>query len=454
MKKVRIGTGSGYWGDRFDAADTLAAKGNVDYIAFDYLAELTMSIMQKQKNKDPKKGYATDFLSVLKRILPECKKKGIKLIASAGGVNPEALGDEIVSIAKGMGINLKVALVTGDNILDRLDELEKKGCTFLNMENGEPFSSVKGKITNANVYLGAEPIVEALKNGAEIVITGRNTDTSLFLAPMIYELGWKSRDYDLLANGICFGHIIECGGQVSGGNFTGGWENVHDLANLGWPIAEVYENGTAIITKPEETGGLVSSATVKEELLYEIGDPTSYITPDVIADFSQVYIEDAGVNKVKVSGAKGTPPPETLKVSIGYADGFKAFAEISYAWPKALKKAKIADKILRERFKIIELEAEEIWTEFIGYNSILGPISEKEALEPEEVRLRIGIRTKSLAEAQKLAPEVPCLVTCGPPNGSGYNLGRITPQEILAYWPALMSKSYVKPDVIYKESKV
>jgi len=454
MKKVRIGTGSGYWGDRFDAADTLAAKGDVDYIAFDYLAELTMSIMQKQKNKDPKKGYATDFLTVLKRILPVCKAKNIKLIASAGGVNPEALGDEIVALAKGMGINLKVALVTGDNIYDRLGEIEKQGCAFSNMENGGSFSKVKDRITNANVYLGAEPIVEALRNGAEVVITGRNTDTSLFLAPMIYELGWKSTDYDKLANGICFGHIIECGAQVSGGNFTGGWEEVPDLAHLGWPIAEVYEDGTATITKPDGTGGLVSPATVKEELLYEIGDPASYITPDVIADFSQVHVEDAGVNKVRVYGSKGAPPPETLKVSMGYTDGFKAFGEISYAWPKALKKARLADSILRERFKIIGLEAEEILTEFIGYNSILGPISEREASEPEEVRLRIGIRTKTLAEAQKLAPELPCLVTCGPPNGSGYNLGKMPPQEILAYWPALMSKTFVTAVVTYKENKV
>lgn len=319
------------------------------------------------------------------------------------------------------------------------------------MENGESFATVRERISNANVYLGSEPIVKALEGGADIVITGRNTDTSLFLAPMIHEFGWKFDDWNRLAAGITIGHMIECGGQVSGGNFTGGWPDVPDLENLGWPIAEVYENGEAIITKPEGTGGLVSSATVKEELLYEIGDPTSYITPDVVADFSTVFVKDVGPNQVKVWGATGRPAPETLKVSMGYADGYKISCEISFAWPEALQKAKLAEKILRARMKKIGLQPEETLAEFIGYNSIMGPISEREAAPPEEVRLRFSIRTKTSKEAEKLAIEVPCLVTCGPPHGSGYNLGRSRPVEILSYWPCLVPAKFIKPEVKFVE---
>lgn len=451
MKKIRIGTGSGYWGDRFDAVDDLVKSGNVNYLAFDYLAELTMSILQKQKNKDPRKGYATDFLEVLLRILPECCEKKIRMVASAGGVNPEALGAEIVSLAKSKGLKVKVAMVLGDNIFGSIDSLMSQGCNFENMETREAFASVKSRISNANVYLGAEPIVQALQGGADIVITGRNTDTSLFLGPMIHEFGWKPNDLDRLASGIAVGHIIECGGQVTGGNFSGGWKDVPNLENLGWPIAEVYENGEAIITKPEGTGGLVCSGSVKEELLYEIGDPTSYITPDVVADFSKVFVEDVGPNKVKVWGSTGKKAPETLKVSMGYSDGYKISCEISYAWPEALQKAKLADKILRSRMDKIRLKPLEIWTEYIGHNSIMGPISEREAGEPEEVRLRLSIRTKTAKEAEMLAIEVPCMVTAGPPHGSGYNLGRSRPVEILAYWPCLVPARFIKPEVKFVE---
>lgn len=452
MKKIRIGTGQGYWGDRLDAPFALVEQGRVQYICFDYLAELTMSILQKQKERDPSRGYAHDFVTLCRRILPRVREQGIRLIASAGGVNPRGCAEAIAQVARGQGLPLTVATVTGDNILDRLDDLAAHGYVLRNMDDGSGIGAIRDRITSANVYLGVAPVVEALRGGADIVITGRNTDTSLFLAPMIHEFGWRMDELDKLACGICIGHVIECGAQVTGGNYTGGWDRVPDLARVGWPIAEVSEDGSAVITKPDGTGGLVEAGTVKEELLYEIGDPGSYITPDVVADFRGVRIEDEGPNRVRVWGAKGRPAPDTLKVSISYRSGYRAFADLGFSWPDALPKAKLAAKVLEERFRIIGLQAEEVMFDYIGYNSLHGPLSEIPGHEPQEVRLRVGIRTKTAEEASKLGPEVPCLVTCGPPQGGGYS-ARATPQEILEYWPALIPAAAIRPEVHFVEVK-
>jgi len=450
MKTIRIGTGQGYWGDRLDAPLALVSRGKVQYICFDYLAELTMSILQKQKERDPGRGYAHDFVTLCGQILPQVKAQGIRLIASAGGVNPRACAGAIAQVARGHGLKLKIATVEGDNILDRLDSLPAQGYALKNMDDGSDIDGIRDRITSANVYLGVAPIVQALRGGAEVVITGRNTDTSLFLAPMIHELGWGMDELDKLASGVCIGHVIECGAQVTGGNYTGGWDRVPDMARVGWPIAEVSEDGSAIITKPEGTGGLVEAGTVKEELLYEIGDPRTYITPDVVADFSQVRIEDEGPDRVKVWGAKGRPAPDTLKVSISYRNGYRAFADLGFSWPQALDKAKLAARILSERFRIIGLHPEEAMFDYIGYNSLHGPLAEFPGHEPQEVRLRVGIRTKTVEEARKLGPEVPCLVTCGPPQGGGYS-ARSTPQEILEYWPALIPAAAIRPEVHFVE---
>lgn len=450
MKTIRIGTGQGYWGDRLDAPFALVDRGRVQYICFDYLAELTMSILQKQKERDPSRGYAHDFVTLCRQILPRVKQQGIRLIASAGGVNPRGCAEAIAQVARGQGLKVKIATVEGDNILDRLDTLPAQGYALKNMDDGSGIEAIRDRVTSANVYLGVAPVVEALNGGADIVITGRNTDTSLFLAPMIHEFGWRMDELDLLACGICIGHVIECGAQVTGGNYTGGWDRVPDLARVGWPIAEVSEDGSAIITKPDGTGGLVEAGTVKEELLYEIGDPRNYITPDVVADFSEVRIEDAGPDRVKLWGAKGRPAPDTLKVSISYRNGFRAFADLGFSWPQALEKAQLAAKVLSERFRIIGLQADAVLFDYIGYNSLHGPLSEVPGHEPQEVRLRVGIRTKTAEEARKLGPEVPCLVTCGPPQGGGYS-ARATPQEILEYWPALIPAAAIRPEVHFVE---
>ncbi|MBP2669424.1 MAG: hypothetical protein H6Q80_1626 [Deltaproteobacteria bacterium] len=450
MKSIRIGTGQGYWGDRLDAPLALVDRGRVQYICFDYLAELTMSILQKQKERDPSKGYAHDFVTLCRQILPRVRKQGIRLIASAGGVNPRGCAEAIAQVARGHGLTVKIATVEGDNILDRLDSLAAQGYALKNMDDGSGIGAIRDRITSANVYLGVAPVIEALRGGADIVITGRNTDTSLFLAPMIHEFGWRMDELDKLACGICIGHVIECGAQVTGGNYTGGWDRVPDLARVGWPIAEVSEDGSAVITKPDGTGGLVEAGTVKEELLYEIGDPGNYITPDVVADFRPVRIEDAGPDRVKLWGAKGRPAPDTLKVSISYRNGYRAFADLGFSWPRALEKAKLAAKILAERFRIVGLQAEEVLFDYIGYNSLHGPLAEFPGHDPQEVRLRVGIRTRTAEEARKLGPEVPCLVTCGPPQGGGYS-ARATPQEILEYWPALIPAAAIRPEVHFVE---
>lgn len=450
MKTIRIGTGQGYWGDRLDAPLDLISKGNVQYICFDYLSEITMSIMQKQKQRDPKRGYAHDFVTLCKQILPAVKAQGIRLIASAGGVNSKGCSEALAEIARSQGLKLKIAAVEGDDILDRLDDLPGQGYALKNMDDGSGIDGIRDRITSANVYLGVVPLLEALRGGADVIITGRNTDTSLFLAPMIHEFGWRLDELDKLASGISIGHVIECGAQVTGGNYTGGWDRVPDLARVGWPIAEVSEDGTAIITKPDGTGGLVEAGTVKEELLYEIGDPRTYITPDVVADFSGVHVEDVGPNRVKVWGAKGRPAPDTLKVSISYTNGYRVFGEIGYSWPQALEKAKLAAEVLKERFRIIGLIPEEVNFDYIGYNSLHGPLAEFPGHEPQEVRLRVGIRTKTEAEARKMAPEVPCLITCGPPQAGGFG-ARSTPQEILEYWPALIPAAAIRPEVRFTE---
>jgi hypothetical protein len=286
------------------------------------------------------------------------------------------------------------------------------------------------------------------------VLTGRVADAALTLGPLAYEFGWRWDDWDRMAAGLTLGHLLECSGQGSGGNFgsAGEWAKVPDYAHLGYPIAEVSEDGSAIITKPAGTGGLVEAGTVKEELLYEIGDPTTYITPDVVADFSQVRIEDVGPNRVKIWGAKGRPAPDTLKVSVSYTNGYRAFADLGFSWPQALEKAKLAAGILEERFRIIGLAPEEAMFDYIGYNSLHGPLAEVPGYEPQEVRLRVGIRTKTAEEASKLGPEIPCLVTCGPPQGGGYS-ARSTPQEILEYWPALIPAAAVHPEVRFVEVK-
>lgn len=446
-EKIRIASGQGFWGDLQNAPIDQVRKGQIDYMMLDYLAEVTMSIMQKQKLKDPKLGYAKDLLSVMDAILPDIVHKGIKVITNGGGVNPLACRDAVFEIAQRHNIrNLKIGVVYGDDILRDIDRLASEGILLDNMESGEKLSSVRNGLISANVYFGAQPIVEALKQGAQIVITGRTTDTGLTLAPMVYEFGWDWNDWNKIASGTVAGHILECGGQASGGNFTGDWKNVPDLAHIGFPIAEAYPDGRFLITKHENTGGLVSSATVKEQLLYEIGDPRNYITPDCIADFTTIRLQEKSSNVVEVSGINGRPATEFFKVSMAYSDGYTAFSTLTYAWPDALEKAQRADTILRERLNDLGLTFDEIRTEFLGYNSCFGPrASSPDTLN--EVVMRIGVRGKEKSALERFSREIAPLILTGPPSVTGFAAGRPKPSEVIAYWPALIPKHAVVPKV-------
>jgi len=446
-EKIRIASGQGFWGDLIDAPYHQVTKGDIDYLVMDYLAEVTMSILQKQKNKNPELGYAKDIPELMKRILPIIKEKNIKVITNGGGVNPISCANAVLEVAKTLQIkNLKIGVVLGDNIKDDLNSLFANGATLNNMETGESIELVKDKILSANVYFGAFPIVEALEKGADIVITGRTTDTGLTLAPMIYEFGWKKNDYDLLSAGTVAGHILECGAQSSGGNFLGDWQSIPNMAEIGFPIAEAFPNGDFIVTKHSNTGGRVSFETVAEQLLYEIGDPKSYITPDCVADFTSIKLEDLGNDRVRVYDVKGFKETEFYKVSCSYADGYSAISTLTYSWPQALTKAKAADEILRKRLANLLLQFDEIRTEFVGYNSTHGPLA-KELNEDDinEIVLRIGVRSHDYNSVERFGKEIAPLILTGPPAVTGFAGGRPKPSEVVAYWPALIPKKLVNP---------
>lgn len=445
--KIRIASGQGFWGDLLSAPYDQVTKGPVDYMMMDYLAEVTMSIMQKQKRKDPQLGYARDLVPLMERILPIITKKNIKVITNGGGVNPTACRDAIFAVAKKLGIKgLRIGVVLGDDILDQLSDLTERGIPLKNMETGEPIANVRDKMMSANVYFGAWPIVEALRQGAQIIITGRTTDTGLTLAPMIYEFGWKEDDWDRIAAGTVAGHILECGGQASGGNFSADWRSVPDLANIGFPIAEAYPSGEVFITKHEGTGGLVSRQTVTEQLMYEIGNPEEYITPDCVADFTSIHLEDVGPNRVRMFGVKGKPATPFYKVSMAYLDGYTAIGTLTYAWPDALEKAQAADQILRTRLRNLGLHFEEIRSEFVGYNSCHGPL----AVLPNEINevvLRFGVRGNDYKAVERFGMELAPLILTGPPAVTGFAGGRPKPSEVIAYWPSLIPKSAVTPTI-------
>jgi hypothetical protein len=449
-QKIRIASGQGFWGDLLTAPIDQVTKGPIDYMMMDYLAEVTMSIMQKQKMKDPSLGYAKDLIPLMETILPICIQKNIKVITNGGGVNPNGCRDAIFNVAAKLGITgLKIGVVAGDNILDSLDRLKQNGIDLTNMETGESLDNIRNWIVSANVYFGAQPIVEALNQGAQIIITGRTTDTALSYAPMIYEFGWSWDDWDKLAAGVVAGHILECGGQASGGNFSADWKSVPDLAHIGFPIAEAYPNGEFIITKHDNTGGMVTVQTVSEQLMYEIGDPAKYITPECIADFTTIKLEQAGKDRVKVFGIKGRPNTDTYKVSMAYADGFTAVGTLTYAWPDALEKAKKADEILRTRLADLGLKFDEIRTEFLGLNSCHGPIAPMPNLI-NEVVLRVGVRGHDKNAIERFGKELAPLILTGPPSVTGFAGGRPKPSEVIAYWPSLIPKKEIEPEISVK----
>ncbi|MEP6857676.1 MAG: acyclic terpene utilization AtuA family protein [Gemmatimonadales bacterium] len=449
MKKVvRVAAGQGFWGDDLDAPRRQVDGGPIDYLMLDYLAEVTMSILQKQKERDSSLGYARDFVGAVESVLPAVLDRGVKVIANAGGVNPPACAAAVMSATEKSGARgrLRIGVVTGDDLLSGLDDLMSQGHALANMETGEPLSTVLDRVLSANAYIGSEPIVEALKGGANIVITGRSTDTALTMAPLRYEFDWAAKSWDQLAAGIVAGHIIECGAQCSGGNCLYDWRSIPDLANVGYPLVEVRADGSFVVTKHPNTGGRVSVPTITEQLVYEMGDPHSYITPDVVADFTTIRLAQDGENRVLVSGIKGKPPTDKLKVSVAYRAGFKAVGTLVYAWPDALEKAQLADRVLRERLDRLGLKFEQILSEFVGATATHGSLAGDQRAAPE-VQLRFGVRGPDRAAVERFTREIAPLVLNGPPSVTGFAGGRPKVEEIVAYWPALIDKSVVKPRV-------
>jgi hypothetical protein len=446
---IRIACGQGFWGDMLDAPVRQVREGPVDYLMLDYLAEVTMSIMQKQRARDPAAGYARDFVPLMGEILPDCVERDIRVTANAGGVNPSGCAGAVRDVARALGLagRLKIGTVTGDDIMGRLDELLERGVELRNMDTGAPLSDVRERVQSANAYLGAWPIVEALNGGARIVITGRATDTGLTLGPMIHEFGWNETDWDRLAAGTVAGHIIECGAQSTGGNCQYDWQNIPDLANVGFPIVEATADGSFVVTKHEGTGGRVNVPSVKEQLVYEMGDPRAYITPDCVADFTTIRLEDAGRNRVQVRGVKGTPATEFLKVSISYSAGFKAVGTLVYAWPDAYAKARAADQILRARLDRLGLKFDQILTEFVGANATHGPLAGEPDAEAPEVQLRVGVRGEDRKSIERFTKEIAPLILTGPPAVTGFAGGRPKVEEVVAYWPALIPKTEIEAHV-------
>lgn len=448
-EKIRIASGQGFWGDLLDAPVRQVRGGQIDYLMLDYLAEVTMSILQKQRSRNPQAGYARDFVDLMREILPDIVEKNIRVTANAGGVNVSGCAEAVKNAAVELGLSgkLKIGVVTGDDILNRLDELIEKGIELQNMDTGERLATVRDKVQSANVYLGAAPLVEALNKGANVVIAGRVTDTGLTLAPMMHEFGWRADDWDKLAAGTIAGHIIECGAQCSGGNCQYDWQSIPDLANVGFPIAEAAPNGEFVITKHAETGGRVSVPSVKEQLLYEMGDPHEYITPDVVADFTTIQVADDGENRVRVFGIKGKPFTPFYKVSIAYSAGFKAVGTLVYAYPDAFAKAQAADKILRERLDRLGLKFDLILTEFVGVSATHGHLAGEPSPEIPEVQLRFGVRGQDRAAVERFTKEIAPLILTGPPAVTGFAGGRPKVEEIMAYFPALIPKTEIQTKV-------
>jgi len=446
---IRVAAGQGFWGDLPEAPVRQVEEGPIDYLMLDYLAEVTMSIMQKQKARDPNAGYAKDFVPLMKRILPACVERGIRITANAGGVNVRGCAEAVRQVARELGFagKVKIGIVTGDDIMDRLDEFLASGIELRNMDTGEALATVRDRIQSANVYLGAWPMVEALNQGAQIVITGRATDTGLTLAPLINEFGWRADDWDKMAAGTIAGHIIECGAQASGGNCQFDWQNIPDMANVGFPIAEASPDGSFVITKHDGTGGRVNLPSVKEQLVYEMGDPHEYITPDCVADFTTIRLEDAGKDRVRVYGIKGRQATDSLKVSISYTAGYKAVGTLVYSWPDAYDKAQAADKILRARLDKLGLRFDQILTEFVGANATHGPLAGNPPSDAPEVQLRVGVRSSDRSAVERFTKEIAPLILTGPPAVTGFAGGRPKVEEIVAYWPALIPKEVITPTV-------
>lgn len=448
MKSIRVGNGAGFWGDNLDAPRRLCEAGRLDYLTLEYLAELTMSILAHQKSRDAAAGWVTDFGEVMGGLVPSLREQpGLKIVTNAGGMNPSGCA---AAIARGLvhhGLSeIVIGTVWGDDLFPRLDELSLAGESFAHFETGQPIEAIRDRVVSANAYLGASGIVEALDRGARIVVTGRVADASLTLGPSVYEFRWDWRDWDRLAAATVAGHLIECGAQCTGGMFSA-WRPEIALSDVGYPIAEISEDGRVVITKAAESAGRVSVETVAEQLVYEIGDPAHYLTPDVDTDFSHVRLSQAETDRVEVSQARGAPPPETLKVSLAYQDGFMASATLVVCGPNAAQNARTAGAIILERLARAGVRPARTHVEVLGDGDTLPGLAVGAGGTPWDVVLRVSAADPSRAVLDRFVREFAPLVTAGPPGVTGYTGGRAKPRPVLAYWPTTVSRARARPEV-------
>ena len=446
MRTIRIGSGAGYSGDRIEPAVELAEKGDIDYLVFECLGERTVALAQQARMRNPEAGYDPLLEERMRAVLPLCAASGIKIVTNMGAANPEAAARKTADIARSLGLSkLKIAAVVGDDVLDAC-----KSHDLPIMEFDGTIKQLGNKLLSANAYLGAEPMAEALSAGADVVITGRASDPALFLAPMIHAFGWAMDDWNLLGRGTVAGHLLECAGQITGGYFADpGYKDIPDLARLGFPIGEVGEDGSLVVTKVPGSGGAVTAQTCKEQLLYEVHDPQKYFQPDVVADFSQVCVEEIAPDRVRVSGGRGTKRTDTLKVSVGYVDSFIGEGQISYAGPGALARGRLALDIVRQRLKLTGVPTSELRFDLIGMDSLHGPQVSAHGNEPYEVRVRVTGRTENLREAVRIGNEVETLYTNGPAGGGG---AWKSARDVVAVASVLLPRELAKPHVRFVEA--
>ncbi|AZF38484.1 Protein of unknown function DUF1446 [Pseudomonas sp. R4-39-08] len=439
MKTLRIGAGAGYSGDRIEPAVELAEQGDLDYLVFECLAERTIALAQQARISDPAGGYDPLLSERMRRVLPFVGaregRRRLRVITNMGAANPVSAAVEVRRIARELGANLKVVAVVGDDVLAALQPEQL-------LDNGQTLGALGERLISANAYLGVDGIIEALRADADVVITGRVADPSLFLAPQMFEFGWAADDWQRLGKGTLVGHLLECAGQVSGGYFADpGLKDVDDLARLGFPLAEIAADGTALITKVAGSGGQVNRATCSEQLIYEVHDPQAYLTPDVTADFSQVGFVEEGVDRVRAHGAKGRARPEQLKVSVGYLDGWIGEGQMSYGGPGAVARAQLAREVVLKRLELTGVKMQEVRAELIGMDALHGPRSNA---EPWEVRLRVAARCEERSDAVRIGNEVETLYTNGPAGGGGASK---SVRQVVAVASLLLPRDRVKPRI-------
>ncbi|CUA95322.1 MULTISPECIES: acyclic terpene utilization AtuA family protein [Comamonas] len=446
-KILRIGAGAAWWGDRIEPAALNAERGRLDYLCFETMAEATVSAAQVRSRRDPSfPGYDTYLDDRMRAVLPACMRQGTRIISNQGWINPQGAARRIVELLRELGITgVKVAAVGGSLITDRVLSLAP---TIL--ETGAPTQSIAHSLISAEAYLGAAPIVDALAEGAQIVVTGRVADPSLFLAPMVHEFGWDLLDHERVGAGSAIGHLMECGAQVTGGYFADpGLKDVPEPWNLAFPIAEVDAEGGVTLSKVDGTGGMISPQTVKEQMLYEVHDPANYITPDVVVDFTQARIEQLAPDRVRVTGLTGKPRTPTLKVSMGCTEGFIGEDMFFYAGPGALRRAQLARRILEERLRIVKLDAEEVRIDFLGLNAVHGAATPVDAPEPYEVAVRVAARTRSREEAVKVGREVDGMAVSGIAHTGKRVPHQERTREVIGVWSSLVPREQVTAHIDY-----